>query len=347
MGDAVKDPVRLDESKPGIFKRAVDKIGSKMFTLLILLILIIVIFTIWSMAIGEQFLRWITFVSIGDMLVLTSFLAVGSGFLMVSGNLDLSASVIGAFSSVMMASALSYWGLPTGVAIVLAIVTGTMFGILNAVLVHEFNFAPFIGTLAMASVVRGVMQRVSVSPVTGSPMNVNYSNDITNWIGGGRIGPIPAMLILALIVFTIYGLVLAKSAFGQKVYLIGGNKMAASLCGISPRKMTYILFANSAFLASIAGVIDMGRQSQGRLDAMLGNQFTGLTAAILGGVSFGGGSGHMAGVFIGILVLNTFSIGTIVVRFNNHLAIVLEGVLLLLALALDHYHVRQTQKSLK
>jgi ribose/xylose/arabinose/galactoside ABC-type transport system permease subunit len=79
---------------------------------------------------------------------------------------------------------------------------------------------------------------------------------------------------------------------------------------------------------------------------MMGNQFTGLIAAILGGVSFGGGSGHMAGVFIGILLLNTFSMGTIIVRLNTHLRFVFEGTLLLLALGLDYYHVRKKQKEL-
>jgi len=338
--------------KPGVYKRIVNKIGSKMFTLLILFIIIVAIFSIWAAVIGENFLRWGTFEAIGEMMVLTSFLAIGSGFLMVSGNLDLSASAIGAFSSVMTAAALSYWGLPSGVAIPLAILTGTMFGIVNAVLVYEFNFAPFIGTMAMASVVRGIMQFVSINPVSGTVMSVNYANDVTRWIGGARLlsfgefRGFPAMLILAFIVFTIYGLILAKTKFGMKVYLVGANRQAAQLTGISPRKMYYTLFANSAFLASIAGVIHTGRQSQGDLNAMLGNQFTGLIAAILGGVSFGGGSGHMAGVFIGILLLNTFTMGTTIVRFNIHLRFVFEGVLLLLALGLDYYHVRKKQKEL-
>jgi len=231
--------------------------------------------------------------------------------------------------------------MPTGVAILLAIACSIVFGIINAVLVHEFNFAPFIGTLAMAGVVRGVMQFVSVSPDTGVPMNVNYSNAITRWIGTGEIGGVPAMLIFALIVFTIYGLILAKTKFGRSIYLIGGNKQAAELSGLSPRKMTYILFGNSAFLASIAGVIHMGRQSQGDLTALGNNQFTGIIAAILGGVSFGGGSGNMAGVFVGLMVINTLTLGTVMVRLRFHWALMLEGLVLIIALALDHYNVKR------
>ena len=318
-----------------------------MITLFIMFAAVVVIFAVWAAIVGESFINVNTIRSIGNMMVVTAFLACGSGFLMVSGNLDLSASAIGAFSSIMMGAALSYWGLPTPVAILLAIITGTTFGILNAVLVYEFNFAPFIGTMAMASVVRGIMMRVSVHPVTNSPVDVVFSNAATRWIANGTILGVPAMLILAIIVFIIYGLILAKSKFGMQVYLIGGNRMAANLCGISPRKMIYVLFANSAFLASIAGIVFMGRQGAGRLEAMIGNQFTGLTAAILGGVSFGGGSGNMAGVFIGILLLNTFSMGTIVVRFNMYWAVILEGVLLLFALGLDYYNVRKANKKLQ
>ena len=326
-------------------KKIRNALGTKMFTLVILFFAVCIVFSIWAALMGERFLAKSTFVTIGDLLVLTSFLAVGAGFLMVSGSLDLSASAIGAFSSVMMASCLKYWGLPTGVAMLLAIACGVVFGILNAVLVYEFNFAPFIGTLAMAGVVRGVMQFISVNPQTGNPMNVNFGNSITRWIGNGRVFGIPVMLIFAVIVFIIYGLILAKTKFGMSVYLIGGNKQAAALAGINPRKLTYILFANSAFLASIAGVIHMGRQSQGDLTAMTNNQFTGVTAAILGGVSFGGGSGNMAGVFVGLMVLNTFSLGTIIVRFSYYWSLVLQGLLLLLALTLDYYNVKRELRS--
>ena len=324
-----------------------DLIGAKMFTLFVLFIAVVVIFTVWAALIGERFLSGLVFTTIGERLVLTSFLSVGSGFLMVSGKLDLSASTIGAFSSITAAACMSYWGMPTGIAILIALAGSAFFGILNAVLVSEFNFAPFIGTMAMSSVVMGVAQRISASPHTGMPMTVSFSNSITTWIANGRILGMPAMLLLALLVFIFYGLVLAKTRFGMNVYLVGGNPQAAQLCGISPRKMTYILFANSGFLAGIAGVIFMSRNAYGDFNAMSGNQFTGLTAAILGGVSFGGGAGNMGGVFMGLMVLSTFDMGTTIVRFSNYWTTVLTGVLLLFALTLDYYNARRVLKSLK
>lgn len=320
--------------------------GSQLFQLLVLFVALIVIFTVWAKAMGTQFLSVNTFLTIGDNLVLTAFLALGSGFLMVSGKLDFSASAIGAFGCVFMAAMLKYHAMNTILAIVLTLICCTAFGIANGVLVNEFNFQPFIGTMAMASVAKGIMQWVSVNPETKSATTINYSNDITKFIGTYKIGDkVSIVIILVVILFIVYGLILAKSKFGMQMYLVGGNPQAAHLAGISPKKVTYILFANSALMAGIAGVVFMCRNSQGSLNALMSNQFTGLTAAILGGISFGGGSGNMAGVFAGIFVLNTFNVGTTIVRLGSYWTTVLTGLLLLIALTMDFFSMRRAQKA--
>lgn len=320
---------------------------SKLFSLLALLVAMFIIFTVWSKIIGVEFLSLDTILLIGDSLVVTSFLAVGSGFLMVSGKMDLSASAIGAFGSVFLAAVMKYYNMNPAIAIILTLILCAGFGLINGLLVNEFNFQPFIATMAMASVAKGMMQWVSVDPTAARPTaaTINYSNAITKFIGTEKIGGFSVMLILSIIVFVVYGLILSKSKFGMHTYLVGGNPQAAYLTGISPKKITYILFANSGFLAGVAGVIYMGRTSQGDLNALMLNQFTGLTAAILGGISFGGGNGNMAGVFVGLMILNTFNIGTTIVRFNNYWTTVLSGLLLLAALTMDYYSARKAQKA--
>ena len=331
----------------GSEKGAKKFLKSKLFSLIILLAALAVIFTVWAALVGEKYASINTILSIGDLMIVTSFLAIGAGMLMVSGDLDLSAAAIGAFSCVLMAACLKYWAIPTGAAIILALIGSIIFGIINAVLVNEFNFASFIATMAMASVAKGAMQFVSVSPESGSPTTINVSNEITKFIGTYKIGGvIPFALVIALIAFIVYGLILAKSKFGMQMYLVGGNRNAARLSGINPKKISYILFANSGFLAGIAGVIYMGRSSQGDLNALQLNQFTGLTAAILGGISFGGGTGSMAGVFVGLLILNAFDFGTVIVHFSSYWTTVLTGLLLLVALTMDYYSSKRAKKAL-
>ena len=319
---------------------------SKLFTLLVIWVVLVLGFTLWAGLMNEKFFSLTTFVEIGDLLILTSFLSVGAGFLMVSGNLDLSASAIGAFSAVFMAAAMRYWGLHPLLAIVLAVVASTALGVLNGFLVNEFKFPAFIATMAMASLIRGITQWVSVEPGKIAPGQVNIRNEYTSFIADGKFfGLVPYMLVLALVVFIIYGIILAKTEFGMQVYMVGGNPQAARLSGISPRKMYYVLYANSGFLAGICGVIAMGRAGQGSLNALINNQFTGLTAAILGGISFGGGSGNMAGVFVGILILNTFNKGTTIVKFSPYWTTVFTGLLLLIALTMDYINARNARKS--
>ncbi len=320
---------------------------SKLFSLIVLLAAIVVIFSIWALLVGEKYATVNTIISIGDLMIVTSFLAIGAGMLMVAGNLDLSSAAIGAFSCVLMAACLKYWAVPTGVAIIIALIGAIVFGIINGILVNEFNFASFIATMAMASVAKGAMQFVSVDPTYGSPTTINVSNEVTKFIGTYKIGGvIPFTLVIALLAFIIYGLILSKTKFGMQMYLVGGNPNAARLSGINPKKISYILFANSAFLGGVAGVIYMGRQSQGDLNALQLNQFTGLTAAILGGISFGGGTGNMAGVFVGLLILNAFDFGTVIVHFSSYWTTVLTGLLLLVALTMDYYSAKKARKAL-
>ena len=319
---------------------------SKLFFLLILWVGLIVVFSVWSAVIGSSFLSPTVLVEIGDLLILPSFLAVGSGLLMVSGNMDLSASAIGAFSGVLLGAAMKFWGLNPILAVIVAVLASTALGAFNAVLVNEFKFPPFIATMAMASVIRGIMQWISVEPGRIVPGPVAIRNDLTKFIADGKLfGRVPYTLVLALVIFVIYGLILAKTKFGMQAYMVGGNPQAANLAGISSRKMYYLLYANSGLLAGICGVIAMGRVGQGRLDALALNQFTGLTAAILGGISFGGGSGNMAGVFVGLVILTTFDKGTTMVRFSTYWTTVFTGGLLLVALTLDYFSAKKAKKA--
>ena len=154
----------------------------------------------------------------------------------------------------------------------------------------------------------------------------------------------PIGLLLALVAFVIYGIILSRTKFGKEMYLVGGNPRAAELAGIRSKRVVYILFANSGLMSAMAGVLYMCRSGLGDLTALQANQYTGLTAAILGGIAFGGGSGNMLGVFMGILILSTFNIGTVTVRFSGFLSIVLTGILLLIALLLDTLSKRARAK---
>ena len=324
-------------SKDSFFnKRVRPLLQHKVFSLVILLIIMVGIFTIWSAAKGGQFFKASTLRNILTSIVLSSFLTMGAGFLLIAGHLDLSQAAVGAFGGMVLASSIKFLGVPWFVGILLALVLCAVFGAINALMVTKFRFPAFIATLAMASMAQGLMYLFSsLGSTKGMAANVPVVNEVLDFLGKGSIGPIPVNIIIMGIFFLFYGMLLSKTKFGMKVMMMGGNPVAANLAGINSNKITFILFMNTALLGGVAGIFNTSRLGQGALMALQTNQFTGLTAAILGGISFGGGSGGMGGAFVGLLILNTFQIGMGVVGVNPYWVNVFSGFILLIALTTD------------
>jgi ribose/xylose/arabinose/galactoside ABC-type transport system permease subunit len=221
-----------------------------------------------------------------------------------------------------------------------------LYGWINCALVNKFNFQAFIATLGMASVVKGIMYFTSVGDL-GVPVSIGFTEPVLHFLGAFRLFNIlPFPIILTIIGFIIYGFIMSKTKFGLRVYLIGGNPVASLLAGIDPKKLKYILFINCAVLSGVTGVLGAARLMQGSLMALGSSQFTGLTAAILGGISFGGGSGGMGGTFIALIVINTFTTGMSMVNVNPYLSTAFTGVLLLFALSLDYFSNKQKRPTL-
>jgi ribose transport system permease protein len=314
--------------------------------LLIILAALIVIFTVWGALIGKSFFTTDTLLSIIDLLVVTSFLAIGSGALLITGNMDLSVVSVGCVGGLFIVVAMKTWLLPWPVALIMTLAVCCAFGIINAVLVNEFNFQPFIATMATASVFKGFQMLISWDVKTGAAQNFTFSNPFTKFLGTYQVfGFLPFTILIMIVAFIFYGILLSKTKFGMTVYLVGGNPQAARLSGLNPKKASYILFANSAVMSGLAGVVLMARTGQANQLALSSNMFTGLIAAVLGGISFGGGAGSMAGVFVGLLILNTFNKGMAIVNLDSYWAAAMQGVVLIIALSLDFSSSKKLTKS--
>ncbi|NLM52288.1 MAG: ABC transporter permease [Firmicutes bacterium] len=322
--------------KTGIYKKYIAPvIHHKVFTLFLIFVVMVIIFSIWSALRGTSFLRFAVFRNILNSLVVTSFLAIGAGFLLVGGKIDLSQAAVGAFGGVVLAAAIGRWGMPWYVGVIIALALCAVLGAINALMITKFRIPFFIATLAMTLMAQGLMYLFSSIGNNGVASNINFQDKTLRFIGTGTIGPIPVGIIIMVIFFVVYGIILSKTSFGMKVKFVGGNPVAAGLAGISATAIAYILFINSAVLSGVAGILTAARLGQGSLMALQTNQFTGITAAVLGGISFGGGVGGMAGVFVGLLILNTFQIGMGAVGVNPFWVQVFTGALLLIALTVD------------
>ena len=302
--------------------------SSKVFTLAVVLVVILVFFTV---ATKGTMLKLRNIRSILQSITVVSFLSIGAGLLLISGNTDLSLAAIGTLGPMVLAFLLTL-GVPWWLALIAGLIASAICGAINATMVNIFKFPTFIATLAMASVAKGIAYTIS------SGRNIDIKDPVLVFIGTQRLAEyIPYSVFISIIALIVYGVMLKKSKFGRSIYLVGGNPEAARLAGLKPKKISYILFINASCLACIAGTLMSARIKTATCEGISGQQFTGLTAAILGGISFGGGSGGIGGAVIGILILNIFENGMQMMGVPSYWQTVSSGLLLLAALLYDHW----------
>jgi ribose/xylose/arabinose/galactoside ABC-type transport system permease subunit len=308
---------------------------SKTFTLFVILLLIVLFF--WIVSPKHSYLSVRNITSILNSMVLYILFAVGVSMPILLGEFDLSPGYVGTAAGALMAKLLTEVGVPWYYVVVLCLLLGIAFGLLNAVLVNKFRIQSFIATLAVGSfIAKGVSLIVS----GGRPINID--EPVIVWIGTYKIGKIvPVAVIISLVVILIYGVILAKTKFGRSIYLCGGGRQAARLAGLNPERLSYILFANSGMLGALAGIIFAARLQTGDLTGTNSYSFPAVTAVIFGGISFGGGTGNMLGCFLGLLIINGFNNGLTIMRVTSYWQDVASGILLLLALALDYFRNRR------
>ena len=309
---------------------------SKIFTLILLLAVVIVFFQFTSP--GNSFLSSANIKSILDSMVIYILFAIGEGLLIISGEIDLSPGYIGVFTGVLMGVLLTA-GIPWYIVIILCIAVGAAFGLFNALLINALGIQGFIATLATGSfIARGL----SMVMTNGTPVNIR--DNVIVWIGTGKVLGIPVAIFISLALMIIFGVILAMTKFGRSIYVCGGNRSAARFAGLNPRKLSYILFAISGAFGAIAGIIYSGRMMVANFTSTANYAFPAITAAILGGISFGGGSGGMFGCFLGLLVLNGFNNGLTIVGVTPYWQSIFSGALLLLALTFDYFSIKNRMR---
>jgi len=315
-------------------------LNTKYITLLILLAVIIAFYGIAAEASGAGvFFSLTNLRNIFNSMVIVGLLTIGAGCLIISGNIDLSAGYVGSLCGVFVAHLSTILGLSWPLALIGVLVTGALFGVFNAFLVNQLKLQAFIATLATGYIADGLIYSISPSGT------IVLDDPVLNWLGSGRIGPfLPVAIVIEIVLFIVYGIMLAKTKFGRSVYLVGGNPAASRLAGLKPKRISFILFVNSAVLSSLAGVLLTARLKSSTIFGIKQSNFAGVTAAILGGVSFSGGAGGMGGAFLGLLIINSFTNGMSVMKISSYYQTIASGLLLLFALFLDYATSRFDKK---
>lgn len=307
-------------------------IGNDMSSLIIILIIVAALFTV----INANFFSVRNLINILFTASTLGLVAVALTFLIISGGVDLSAGAVAAFSGVLVAI-LMREGIHPVLAGFICMLVALLIGFINSLFVNFLKMEAFIVTLAGMSVYGGL------AFIIGNGRSVAIRDEGFIYFGGGRLFNIPISVYIFLVVFIIFLIILNRTRFGRMVYMIGGNENAARLAGLNPVRLRTILYMLTPLMGCLSGMIVAGRMNSGQPTAQAHLTFAAITAAVVGGVRFGGGKGTLTGMLVGLLLIESFNNGIALLGVRTFWQQVASGVLLLVALTVDYLRNRRTQ----
>ena len=305
---------------------------------LILIVAIVIVFALFTF-LNKNFLTWTNIVNLLIAASLVGLVAVGHTYLIIAGQNDLSPGSLAAFSGTLAALLLSK-NVPFIIAIVVVLAGGVVVGLFNSWMVNKIKLEAFIATLVTQNVIRGFAYIIC----DGKPISISNKTYLS--LGKLRFFTIPLSVWLMLIAFVVFGFILARTKFGRSVYAIGGSKEAARLAGLNPQRIITFCFIIIGVLTALGGIVFSSRMNSGQPAANVNLEFDAITAVILGGVSFAGGVGDMFGTVLGVILIQAFNTGLIMVNVSTFWQYVARGALLLFALTSDYIRKQRREKEL-
>lgn len=251
----------------------------------------------------------------------------------IAGGIDLSVGSVLAVANVLMAMGLAQGNVPLGLG--LALGSGLAFGLLNGLLIGKTRLAPFIVTLGMLSIARGTALTITDGvPIFGLPPS-GFA-----WIGQGYLGPIPAPVIFAIVVFAALQVLLTRTRFGVALYAIGGNEQAALLAGINVSRAKVALYMLSGGVAALGGVILTARVNSGQPLLGQGLELDSVATVVIGGTYLFGGRGRLIGTLFGVMFVGILQNGLNLLGISTFVQQVVIGASIIVAVLLTVWRVR-------
>ncbi|MFE1730213.1 substrate-binding domain-containing protein [Streptomyces bacillaris] len=288
---------------------------------------LVVLLVAMSLLSGD-FLTTQNLLNVGVQAAVTAILAFGVTFVIVSAGIDLSVGSVAALSATVLAWSATSAGVPVVLAVILAIVTGIACGFVNGALVSYGKLPPFIATLAMLSIARGLSLVISQGSPIAFPDSVSRLGDtLGGWL------PVPVLVMIAMGLLT--ALILGRTFIGRSMYAIGGNEEAARLSGLRVKRQKIVIYALSGLFAAVAGIVLASRLVSAQPQAAQGYELDAIAAVVIGGASLAGGVGKASGTLIGALILAVLRNGLNLLSVSAFWQQVVIGVVIALAVLLD------------
>lgn len=292
------------------------------------LLIILLSFALLLTILSPYFLTFDNIINVILQVTVTGITAIGMTYVMLSGGIDLSVGATLALSAVVAAN-FAKAGHPAIVVIGIGLSIGLVIGLLNGIAITKLRVPPLITTLAMLSIVRGI-QLIYSRSVTVFGFGESFS-----FLGQGTIGPLPVPVIILIALYLLASFSLSRTAFGRKVYAVGGNERASNIVGIRVDRIKISVYVLSAVLASFAGLVLISRLDSA--PAIIGTnlELETIAAVVIGGTSLSGGKGGVWGTLIGVAILGLIANALNLLNVSPYYTQLVQGLVIFIAVAID------------
>jgi ribose transport system permease protein len=272
-------------------------------------------------------------------------LSIGMTMVILSGGIDLSVGSALALTGAVAAGLIKQgvdipaWDVHVQVtavgAVLAAIGVGLAIGWCNGYIITRWSIPPFVATLGMLSAARGfTLLWTNRHPITGLGADIGF-------LGTGRLLGVPMPTLIAVTLAAVFFVVTRRTRLGRYLYAIGGNERAAELSGLNVRRTKLLVYTLCGGLAGVAGVLAIARLDAATPYAGVGYELDSIAAVVIGGTSLSGGRGSILGTVLGCLIIGVLDNGLILLKIPSDWQLVVKGVVLIAAVAIDNLTRRE------
>jgi ribose transport system permease protein len=308
--------------------------GNQRLYALVAMVLIYILFSIF----GRNFLSFETAVNILDASYYIGFLAIGVTFVIITGGIDLSIGTVAMCSAMIGGVAWDRWGLPFIAGLVIILVSGALFGLLNGVLVSRLKLPPFIATLGTMMVSLGISSIVSKVQTVNFPSRTSEEGWFKSvfskaQLSNGTMLPTGAILLLAVLLIAF--VILNKTKIGRYTFAVGSNEEAVRLSGVNVVFWKTIPYVISGLCAGLAGIAYASTYTTVVPGAGQGFELDAIAGVVIGGTSLSGGVGSVFGTLIGVMIMSILRIGLPSMDLQPHYQKLFTGIVVIIAVLMD------------
>ncbi|BDZ59433.1 ABC transporter permease [Barrientosiimonas endolithica] len=289
----------------------------------------VALFVIMSLTV-PYFFTGRNLINIVDQVAVLGILALGATYVIITGGIDLSVGAVLALSGMVMGWLSHEMGMPLPFAMLVAVGVGALCGLLNGLGVTRMKLPPFIATLAMMSIARGL-----ANLVTNGEQIVGYPEWFYDLSSRRYLGFLSVTTLLLVLLFVAGAYFLSHRTGGREVYAVGGGKEVARLAGINVRKVTTWVYVLAGALAAVGAIVLSSRLDSSQPSAGNGYELDVIAAVVIGGASLTGGTGKVSGTIFGVLIIGCLRNGLNLLGVSPFVQQVVIGLVIAVAVGAD------------